>query len=165
MKSRAIAGWFARVSQRQIGQIVSVMAVVCVGLSACGDGTKTPSQIPIADITQSQLNDLLIPVDYGALVNRSLAGDRDALVQLIKLGDQTDGGGAYGFGALLKDIALDIGDEKFAVACKALSESERKLTFLMMEMGFEYGDRELSPEDLPRVLPLTVAALNPDGGT
>ncbi|MGD1850466.1 MAG: hypothetical protein ACFCBU_07590 [Cyanophyceae cyanobacterium] len=66
---------------------------------------------------------------------------------------------------MLKDIALDIGDEKFAVACKALSESERKLTFLMMEMGFEYGDRELSPEDLPRVLPLTVAALNRDGET
>ena len=44
-----------------------------------------------AQDTQHQLNDLLIPVDYGALVNRSLAGDRDALVSLIKLGDQTNG--------------------------------------------------------------------------
>ncbi|MEM9244139.1 MAG: hypothetical protein AAGA67_00140, partial [Cyanobacteria bacterium P01_F01_bin.153] len=134
-------------------------AAICAGLAACGEATKTPPQIPIADITQSQLDDALFPVDYGALVNRSLGGDRDALVQLIKLGDKTDGGGAYGFGSLLKDIAFEIGDEKFAAACRELSGSERELAFLMMELGFEYGDRNLSPEDLPRKLPLTVEIL------
>ena len=167
MRSRAIAGWLARtlLSRALRWQIVFSTAAICGGLAACGDATKMPSQIPIAEITQSQLDDALIPVDYGALVNRSLEGDHDALVQLIKLGDQTDGGGAYGFGSLLKDIAFRVGDEKFAAACEELSSSERELTFLMMELGFEYGDRDLSPEDLPSKLPLTVKALNAGAGS
>ncbi|MEM9771334.1 MAG: hypothetical protein AAF889_07005 [Cyanobacteria bacterium P01_D01_bin.73] len=167
MRIRAIASWFAswfaRFGALSRGRLIPGLAALCLGMAACGATEKTQPQIPVWEDTQNQLDDLLIPVDYGALVNRSLAGDRDALVQLIKLADQTNGGGAYGFGTLLKDIAFKIGDEQFAAACRELSGDERKLTFFMMEAGFEYGDRELSPDDLPQRLPLTAKVLNPNG--
>ena len=140
---------------------LSVLAVLLGGMIACGSVAQTPSQIPIWDITQSQLNDLLIPVDYGALVNRSLEGDREALISLIRLGQYTDAAGALGFGVLLQAIALRIGDEAFAEACRGLSSQERERTYHILEAGFDYGDEAYQVEDLPRQLPLTVEVLKP----
>ena len=142
-----------------LGVLLSTITALSVGLAGCVSTSQTPSQLPIWDITQSQLDDLLIPVDYGALVNQSLSGDRDALVALMQLGDETNGGGAYGFGALLQAIALRIGDEKFAAACQKLADSERQLTGTLLKAGFEYGDPAYRLEDLPRLLPLTMSAL------
>ena len=58
-------------------------------------------------------------------------------------------------------IALKIGDESFAEACKDLSSIQREMTYFLLEAGFEYGDRAYKLEDLPRLFPQTVAALKP----
>ena len=141
--------------------LLPVLAAVGGGVIACGSAAKTPSEIPIWDITQSQLSDSLFPVDYGALVNQSLAGDREALISLIRLGQYTDAAGALGFGVLLQAIALQIGDENFAEACRELSDQEREFTHSLLEAGFDYGDEAYQVEDLPRQLPLTVEVLKP----
>ncbi|WP_139276683.1 hypothetical protein [Spirulina major] len=117
--------------------------------------TYTPPELEVVEITRSQLEDLLIPVNYGGLINQSLAGDAPSLRRLIRLARHTNGGGAYGFGAVLAKIALQIGDQDFFAAIQPLSSPELGRLHHFLGAGFEYGVAQSGLEDFADQLPQT----------
>jgi hypothetical protein len=139
-----------------MSQKILITTLICFFLVSCQSAITSPN-IEVAEITQFQLSDLLFPVDYGLLINKSLEGDEKSLIKLIKLGKHTDGGGAYGFGAVLQTIALKIGDEAFFQTIQKLSSKELKELHLFLSAGFEYGDPAYNPDDFPKLLPKTYA--------
>jgi hypothetical protein len=131
-----------------------IIMLTAVSLVGCQAQLTTP-KIPVSFDTQAQLNDLLFPVDYGKLINLSLAGDQKSLVKLIRLEKHTNGGGAYGFGIMLQTIALEIGDAAFAETITILSTEELKKLHQLLLAGFDYGDSRYTVDDFEIILPKT----------
>lgn len=125
-------------------------------MSCC---TQTEPQIKIWNETKAQLDDRVFMLDYGALINRSLAGDSQSLLKLIELGKYTDAAGSYGFGCLLQKIALKIGDRQFAETVKVLPPEKLKSLYIFLLAGFDYGNPQYQIEDFEFVLPITYKLL------
>jgi hypothetical protein len=126
--------------------------------------TYTPPEIEVAEITRSQLDDLIIPVDYGRLINQSLAGDARSLRRLVRLSSHTSGGGAYGLGAVLAEIAIHVGDRDYAAAIQPLSSQDLGWLHLLLQAGFEYGLPDYDPGAFATELPRTYALTSPAAG-
>jgi hypothetical protein len=137
-----------------------IIVIITLSLISCQSQLTKPN-IEISFDTQTQLNDLLFPVDYGRLINLSLERDKKSLVKLIRLGKYTNGGGAYGFGIMLQTIALEIGDSAFAEAIITLSSQELKTLHQLLLAGFDYGDSRYNIDDFQVILPKTYQITHP----
>jgi hypothetical protein len=140
--------------------ITLILMVIMINLFGC-QSQITPSNLEIPTDTQAQLQDLLFPVDYGKLINLSLEGDGKSLVKLIRLSQYTSGGGAYGLGDILSQIALKIGDASFAETITVLSSQELENLHYLLLAGFEYGNPQYKIEDFALLLPKTYTMTKP----
>ena len=94
-------------------------------------------------------------IDYGQLINSSLAGSEGSFQRLVALRHYTDAASALGFGVLLQQIALTVEDEIFASWIRDLNRQSRQDLHRLLEAGFDYGNNNYNLEDFAKVLPLT----------
>ena len=94
-------------------------------------------------------------IDYGQLINSSLAGNEGSFQRLVALRHHTDAASALGFGVLLQQIALTVEDEVFAAWISDLNPQSRQDLHRFLEAGFDYGNNNYNLEDFAKVLPLT----------